>query len=231
MQGEFYSRGYSFRYSIMISALEWIPAGVADPNPKKYEFSAAEMELIAMMEKQNFDDSQVEEAQMEVKKKKKKESKKIEHNLPADLRMDEYSSDEDDNDAVQGAAIGRLLVEDVEEDMDEEGKELQEDNESDKDGTDSDNDSDDELDDVPDTREYTPIDVEGLNSLGLSQVGTNAPAYMDEPENGEEDDGSEAEDVKIKADDALVVVAKTEEVSANCIDNLAGLCLFISNAR
>ena len=70
MQGEFYSRGYSFRYSIMISALEWIPAGVADPNPKKYEFSAAEMELIAMMEKQNFDDSQVEEAQMEVKKKK-----------------------------------------------------------------------------------------------------------------------------------------------------------------
>ena len=77
---------------------------------------------------------------------------------------------------------------------------------------DSDGDSDDELEDVPDTREYTPIDVEGLNSLGLSQIGTNAPAYMDDPEDDEADEGSEAEDVKIQADDAIVVVAKTEEV-------------------
>ena len=39
----------------MISSIEWVPAGVADPKPKKYEFSTAEIELIKMMEEQKID--------------------------------------------------------------------------------------------------------------------------------------------------------------------------------
>jgi hypothetical protein len=216
----------------MISAIEWVPAGVADPSPKKYEFSAAELELIQMMEKQNFGEGGTiveEELEVPPPPKEKKEKKitltKIENSLPADLRMDEYSSDEDENDAVQGTAIGRLLVDDtneaepVEEEQEEEEvseeDEKNEEGDIDMDSDDSDDSDDDDLADVPDTREYTPIDLEGLKAMGFSQAGTNAPAYMNLPENGEEDedDDSEAEDVQIQPDDAIVVVAKTEEVS------------------
>ena len=34
----------------MISSIEWIPAGIADPNPKKYELSSTEQELIEMID-------------------------------------------------------------------------------------------------------------------------------------------------------------------------------------
>jgi hypothetical protein len=233
----------------MISAIEWVPEGVADPNPKKYEFSAAELELIEMMENQHFGDGDEQEedeqiaAALEPKKKKKdKPETTIEHNLPADLRMDEYSSDEDENDAVQGTAIGRLLVdntgmpddedimgkspeddstgmpEDEDEDEDDDVQDNSQDNGKDKgddeDDDDMDSDSDDDLNDVPDTREYAPLDIEGMNALGLSHVGTNAPAYMDFNGDGEEeDDASDMEDVQIQPGDALFVVAKTEEVS------------------
>lgn len=201
----------------MISAIEWVPEGVADPNPKKYEFSNAEMELIEMMEKQNFTGEDEAEEVVEKKKEKKEKVKTtIEHNLPADLRMDEYSSDEDENDAVQGSALGRLLVDNSgamemlqEQDEQSEG----DDNADEKEDDDMDSDSDDDLADVPDTREYTPIDVEGLNSLGLSQVGTNAPSYMNFDENNAEDvdDASDIEDVQIQPGDAILVVAKTED--------------------
>lgn len=201
----------------MISAIEWVPAGVADPNPKKYEFSAAELELIKMMEEQNIDgdgggeiEEEVEETTMPTTVK----LPKVENNLPADLRMDEYSSDEDENDAVTGTAIGNLLVEgdddlEIEADI-EEAKKMR-----DADKDDDESDSDDELDDVPDTREYTPLDIDGITSLGLSHVGTNAPTYMEMGEGNEDDldDDSELEDIQIQADDALVVVAKTEDVS------------------
>jgi len=208
----------------MISAIEWIPAGVADPNPKKYEFSQAEIALIKMMEEQKIDetgDDDVEEAPDTNEKKPVTKLPKIENTLPADLRMDEYSSDEDENDAVQGAAIGNLLVENDEvddqdflEDADA-GVQSQRPNKDDgMDSNDSDDDDDDDLADVPDTREYTPLDVDGFTSLGLSHVGTNAPSYMEmEGEGDDEDDESEAEDVHIQADDALVVVAKTDDVS------------------
>jgi hypothetical protein len=225
----------------MISAIEWVPEGVADPNPKKYEFSAAELELIEMMEKQNFGGEFEAEEQVAAPKPKKKKKDKpetiIEHNLPADLRMDEYSSDEDENDAVQGTTIGRLLVdttgmpedEDVlgkspmvdntvmpeDEDVLDKSQDNGKDKGDDEDEDDMDSDSDDDLHDVPDTREYAPLDIDGMNALGLSHVGTNAPAYMDLNENGEEeDDASDIEDVQIQPGDALFVVAKTEEVSA-----------------
>ena len=101
----------------MISSIEWVPQGVADPNPKKYEFSQAELDLIAMMENHSVDNDATEAAvSPEKAKSKKKEKKKvklpvIENNLPADLRMDDYSSEEDeDNEAAVGAEIGRRIV-------------------------------------------------------------------------------------------------------------------------
>jgi hypothetical protein len=231
----------------MISAVEWVPAGVADPSPKKYEFSPAELELIELMEEHNMQDLHEVQAHLEKeqeqkeeeenvasknKNKNKEEKKKtnklvVENTLPADLRMDEYSSDEEDNEAVRGTAIGRLLVDagegldDMEDDEDDEGYEGIVDGDgrennppSRKDHSDNDeSDDDDDLEDVPDTREYTPVDLEGLNAIGLSQVGTSAPAYMDDDENDDDDNDSEAEDVMIRPDDAIVVVAKTEEVS------------------
>lgn len=215
----------------MISSIEWVPAGVADPNPKKYEFSAAELEMIKMMEEQNLDGevAEIEKDPVPPKTDKKSSSKlpKIENTLPADLRMDEYSSDEDENDAVQGATIGNLLVED---DEDSENEDFIEDEEeenhqmkTDDDMNSYDSDDSDDLDDVPDTREYTPIDVEGLTSLGLSHVGTNAPTYMDMPDDDDDDDDdSDAEDVQIQDGDAIIISAKTEDVSffieVLCID-------------
>lgn len=199
----------------MISAIEWVPEGVADPNPKKYEFSAAELELIEMMEKQQFGDDEEQPPVAPKPKKKKKETSKpkIEHNLPADLRMDEYSSDEDENDAVQGTTIGNLLVDPTGMVEAEEEIVIPVETVADVEEDDMDSDSDDDLNDVPDTREYTPLDMDGMNALGLSHVGTNAPAYMDINDNGEdEDDASDIEDVQIQPGDAIIVVAKTEEV-------------------
>lgn len=194
----------------MISSIEWVPAGVADPNPKKYEFSQAELDLIEMMEKHNMGEVPNEDAMNLGKKKTKTKLPKIENNLPADLRMDEYSSDEEDNEAARGAAIGRLLVEDNES-LDESNEAVPEAPKSPADSDDDDDDSDDDdLADVPDTREYMPVDIDGLNSIGFSQVGTNAPAYMGEDDS---DDESDADDVRLRSSDAIVVVAKTEEVS------------------
>ena len=214
----------------MISSIEWVPEGVADPNPKKYEFSQAELDLIEMMENHTVGDGNAEAVAAAASKKTKSQKKPkkaiklpiIENNLPADLRMDEYSSDEEDNEAARGAAIGKLLVEGggnqelpdqetgADDDMEDDG---------DKDSVSDESVSDDDLADVPDTREYMPIDVEGLNSMGFSQVGTNAPAYLDDDDN---DDGSDAEDVKLRASDSIVVVAKTEEVRARVGSLLIG---------
>jgi hypothetical protein len=202
----------------MISSIEWIPAGVADPNPKKYELSTTEQELIRLMQDQGNLDEQVMEAREKVSMKAK--LPKIENNLPPDLRMDDYSSDEEDEDEGKaGAAIGRLLVgtsgsmaEDTVDDSEQEVA-----GEGDREnspGNDSDNESDDDLNDVPDTREYEPVDVEGLQAMGLSHVGMSSSIYMSGLGEEERDDDSEAEDVALTADDALLVVAKTEDVSS-----------------
>jgi len=194
----------------MISSIEWVPAGVADPNPKKYEFSQAELDLIKMMENHTVGDNEPQKPSTE---KPKTKLPKIENNLPADLRMDEYSSDEEENEAARGAAIGRLLVEDDDvvhtEDMEKDDNDDDDDDDDDSD----EGDSDDDLADVPDTREYTPVDLDGLNAMGFSHVGTNAPAYLQDDD--EEDDASDAEDVKIRSTDSIVVVAKTEEEFAS----------------
>lgn len=216
----------------MISSIAWVPKGVADPSPKKYELSSAEQELVRMMEAQGLtegdgdeteqnaeeeieeEEEDEEEEKVSPTKKNKKKEETPHHGLPADLRMDEYSSDEDENDeAVQGVALGSLLME-KEEEASEEDPEKDTGNNDEKMGSDSsdDDDDDDDLDDIPDTREYEPINVEGLESMGFSQVGSNAPMYMDGDEEFDDDD-SEADDVRLNENDAIIVVAKTEEVS------------------
>jgi len=66
-----------------------------------------------------------------------------------------------------------------------------------------DDDSDDDLADIPDTREFMPTNVPGLEAMGL---GRNALL-----EDDDDDDDSDLEDTNLTADDALVLVAKTEE--------------------
>lgn len=193
----------------MISSIEWVPAGVADPSPKKYEFSQAELDLIKMMENHTVGDGDIQPETSKPEKKKKTTLPKIENNLPADLRMDEYSSDEEENEAATGAAIGRLLVEENEQEIPQNDEGDDDDMENDDDDSDE-GDSEDDLEDVPDTREYMPVDLDGLNAMGFSHVGTNAPAYL---EDDDDDDDSEADDVRIRSTDSIVVVAKTEDVS------------------
>jgi len=200
----------------MISSIEWIPAGVADPNPKKYEMSLAELELIQMMQEKGDIEDIIQETSKEFSKKTATKLPKMENNLPPDLRMDDYSSDEDED--IKGVALGQLLVgapESMagdmleEDDDDSEGKD-DADNDNGDNADDSD-DSDDDLADVPDTREFTPLDVEGLEAMGLSHGGTGS--QFDFGIDEEDDDDSEADDVMLTADDAIVVVAKTEDVS------------------
>jgi hypothetical protein len=103
----------------MISCVEWVPKGVADPTPKKYELSPAERELIeqqANMEAALYeDDDDDEDDEDDIDPHKEPATLKIilptidPKSLPADLRMDDYSDDED-NDAKGGAHLGKMLV-------------------------------------------------------------------------------------------------------------------------
>jgi hypothetical protein len=218
----------------MISSIAWVPAGVADPNPKRYEMSSTEQELIRMMQEKGSIDAGGDK-NSDGKTLLKKVQAPIEHKLPADLRMDDYSSDED-----EGVALGNLLadkrlpipddmVPEEEEESEDESEDQAEEAEMEDGKTDatkgardesdmvsdgeSDDDDDDDLNDVPDTREFDPVDVEGLEAMGLSHVSTaNGAMYMDDLDGGESEN-SETDDVRLTSNDAVVVVAKTEEVS------------------
>jgi len=199
----------------MISSLVWVPAGVADPKPKKYELSTTEQELVQMLEQQGISDPSLlptatADAKQKTKAKKKKEPS-IPNTLPADLRMDEYSSDEDD--AAAGSALGNMLMGPASMEEEEIGRErevLPKSKRPVKGDDSDDDDDDDDLADVLDMREYTPIDVEGLQAMGMSHVGSNTPVYMGDDD---VDDESDINDVNLSPDDALIVIAKTEEVS------------------
>lgn len=254
----------------MISCIEWVPKGVADPSPKRYELSAAEAEILQQqaelevaeerldkttVEEDGTGNEKAEEDQQQQDGQAAKNASSIASklpkidpsSLPSDLRMDEYSDDED-ADAVRGSALGQLLVgkdnemigtrldangmpvNDIdEEDDDDDGED---DNTKGKDGMekgkqtkkknddDSDEDSDDDddgigLDDIADTREYMPVDVEGLEAMNIGgSGGLYADHLMDDDDQAEPDENdSEADDTKLQPDDAIVVVAKTEEVS------------------
>ena len=205
----------------MISCVEWVPQGVADPHPKAHELSAAEKELLenqAQLEAAALDpsdgtdddDDDSDKEQVATNNTSIVLPKVDPRSLPSELRMDEYSSDEDDeddnNNVMQGSAIGKLLVGNDADDMQEEDHVIQE-----EDSSDSDVDSDDDLEDIPDTREYVPTDVEGLQAMGLSHVGAGAAMNLDD--DGDDDD-SDIDDTDLLPDDAIIVVAKTEEVSA-----------------
>lgn len=207
----------------MISSIEWIRAGVAASVPKRYEMSEAERELIQLMEEKGSIE-QVEaklKASIEPKLHQKRSTGPSSSDLPADLRMDEYSSEEDED----GAAIGSMLLGkdvSVPDDLvpDEDNHEEQHEEQvmdripnSGPGSDDSDYDSDDDLADVPDTREFEPVDVDGLQAMGLSQVGINGGTALMEGLEQDDAEDSDAEDVRITEDDALVLVAKTEDVS------------------
>lgn len=251
----------------MISFIEWIPAGVADPSPKKYELSTAEMELL---QNQRDDDDPAGDDEEEEEEMEEADNARPSTQLPKvdpstlapELRMDEYSSDEDENDAIRGSTLGKMLVgkvsnvmigtrigedgmpvddADGENDANNDAKtdiavgELEEDSGDDQDdgddGEDDDDDDDDDieddLEDVPDTREFMPVDVEGLEAMGLSHIGTGGHFYLDDWGNQENDDDSDAEDLKLAPGDALIISAKTEEVrnKYQCLKNLT-LSLF-----
>ena len=97
---------------------------------------------------------------------------------------------------------------------------------------DSNSDIEDDLEDVPDTREYMPLDVQGLRSLGIGGATGGEGGYTlddlrnmtdndvyDDDFDEEEEDEDYLEDVRLRDGDALVVVAKTEEVSVR-VDKL-----------
>jgi hypothetical protein len=206
----------------MISSVEWVPRGVADPNPKQYELSAAEQELLSLNQAEYQEeeddvllDEQEEQAQESITTTKTVTLPKVDPNsLPAELRMDEYSSDEEhENDAVKGMSIGTLLVKTDQEDNDNK-EHVMEDQDWETDDSDNDMDSDDDLNDIPDTREFAPTDLEGLQAMGLSHVGAGAAMNLEDQDDDDDadDDDSDADDVRLSPDDAIIVVAKTEEV-------------------
>jgi len=195
----------------MIAAIEWVPAGVAAEAPKKYEMNATEREVLQMLQEQQEGGAENYAASVAAKLPKVDGSE-----LPADLRMDEYSDDEQ-----EGPAIGNLLVDEEDVSVHEE-PEMDDaktdgnvgDANDDMDSSDSDDDGEDNLEDVPDTREFTPIDVEGLEAMGLGEgaVGDASNLFVD--------DDSEAEETRISKTDAVLIVAKTEEDFASLEVNI-----------
>ena len=97
--------------------------------------------------------------------------------------------------------------------------------------SDSDSEDEDDLADIPDTREFMGVDVEGLQSIGIGGGGgysmedlqnmtmNNNTELLDDEEEDEEDDEDD-DDIKLQPNDALVVVAKTEEDYASLEINI-----------
>lgn len=212
----------------MISCVEWIPKGAADPTPKRYEMGAAEL---AMLQEQAELEVRLNEGKEEEDSDDESEDEndlpKIDpSSLPADLRMDEYSSDEEDGARVGNLLIGKqgseiigtrtgedgLPVEEFEDDDENENEadppSIKDEEEID-DSDDSYSGDDDLMSGMEDLREYEPIDVEGLEAMGLSHSAKGGAMYLNEED--ENDDDSDKEDTNLAPDDALIVVAKTEE--------------------
>ena len=200
----------------MISCIEWIPKGVADPNPKRYELSKAERELLEQNEENDSEEVGSDEEDMESEEEEDDaapENTKVEtpaadliasqpvdpSSLPADLRMDDYSDDEDDT--AREKDIGSLLIaneantglgidedgnveDEVEEDVDQD---------SDQDSEDDEDEDFDDMDDIPDTREFMASDVKGLEAMSFA-------GYSGQPEFNieEDDDDSDVDDTNLQ---------------------------------
>lgn len=106
----------------MISAIEWVPQGAADPNPKRYELSKAEMEMLEAQadmdadlaqggEDDSSDDGSNADGANGAAGSSKIQLEPVDMStLPADLRMDEYSDDDEDDEAKAGGRVGNLLI-------------------------------------------------------------------------------------------------------------------------
>lgn len=121
----------------MISAIEWIPVGRANPNPSKYEYSRAERDFLSHLatqqgegedtidtakkkdgddtgsndvdEWEDVDEEEEEETGTDAEQTKTRKLPTVDpSSLPADLRMDEYS-DDDDDDNDGDRVVGGLL--------------------------------------------------------------------------------------------------------------------------
>jgi len=204
----------------MISCLEWIPKGVADPNPKRYELSKAERELLEQDAKDDIEvGSDEEEEEMEDSDEEPNHAPAVTEgersasdiiasqpvdpsSLPAELRMDDYSDDEDD--AAREKDIGSLLIGNEATTglgIDENGNvedEVVDDSEEE--------DEEDEFDDVPDTREFMTSDVKGLEAMSFGGYAGQADFNIED-----DDEDSDIEDTNLQPNDALIIVAKTQE--------------------
>lgn len=87
-------------YRTMIAAVEWIPAGRAASRPTKYEYSRAEQEFLAKLTSGEFaaerDDDGGADGGDGDGGWEDVDSSPGTDGLPADLRMDEYSDDEEE---------------------------------------------------------------------------------------------------------------------------------------
>ena len=256
----------------MISSIQWIPKGAANPRPKRFELSKREMGYVeGDGDRPSFPPSTMDDDNSENKDgvitdrdetnsddgsstKKKLTATEIiasrlidPSSLSSDLRMDEYSDDDDEdenNDGIKGnkgasaAVLGKLLIgqddlvpnedgsideDDI--DVDEEIVSM-EDGEAGDGNYDSDDDSDDDenfdnLEDIPDTREFVPTNLEGMESMNLGGGGGGGGGQSgieheerpeDDDSDSDDDGGSDVEDTNIRSDDALIVIAKAEEV-------------------
>lgn len=104
----------------MIAAIEWIPAGRANPTPSKYEYSRAEQEFLEKVqagelgkeEKEDWEDVDDDDNDNESETEDQEQEVEVPavdpKSLPADLRMDDYSDDEDGEDKVGGLLVGKV---------------------------------------------------------------------------------------------------------------------------
>jgi periodic tryptophan protein 1 len=97
-----------------------------------------------------------------------------------------------------------------------------------------DSEDEDNLEDIPDTREYMPLDLEGLQSLGIggSKMMGDEGYTMEDLKNmtmnnieldgsdEDEEDQDDVDDIRLQDGDALIVVAKTEDDFASLEINI-----------
>ena len=88
---------------MVVASLIWVPAGAANPNPTRYQISPEELERLRKLgEADDSDNDNDDEQKFDLP-----DDGLTDKDFPADLRMDEYS-DDDDGDA--GYKVGDLLL-------------------------------------------------------------------------------------------------------------------------
>jgi len=97
----------------MISCLSWVPKGMADPIPKRLQVSQAEQEIIDKLQdcsQHGLGTGEILSSSKDAEVKVEIKTDDRENSLPADLRMDEYSSDEDEEERLGRVLIGNVSL-------------------------------------------------------------------------------------------------------------------------